>query len=72
MRDKAKVKYVTLQKKYPGQIVALSAKEDKILAVGKDVIEVEGKLKNKGVKPERAVFVGPIEEYGRVCVYPSL
>lgn len=41
MSKKTKVSYVTLQKKYPGQIVALSTKEDKILASGRDVIEKE-------------------------------
>lgn len=69
MSKKTRIPYLTLQKRYPGQIVALSQKEDVVLASGQDVIEVEEKLEKKGLKPEKAIFLGPIEEYGRICVY---
>lgn len=69
MKQKAKVSYVNLQKKYPGQVVALNQRESKVLAAGKDVVEIEKKLQKKGFSPEEVIFLGPIEQYGRICVY---
>lgn len=69
MSKKTRISYINLQKKYPGKIIALSKKEDKVLAAGKDVVEVEKELLEKGFLPEQVIFWGPIEEYGRTSVY---
>ncbi|MBM4402723.1 MAG: hypothetical protein FJ044_05780 [Candidatus Cloacimonetes bacterium] len=59
MSRKTRISYTKLQKKYPGKIIALSEEEDKVLAAGKDVVEVERELLEKGYLPEKAIFWGP-------------
>lgn len=64
-----KITYLTLQKKYPGQIVALDRDEKYILAVGKKFEQIFKKLEKKNLKPKNCVFVGPIQKAGTINVY---
>ena len=64
-----KITYLTLQKKYPGQIVALDQDEKYILAVGKRFKEIFKKLEKNHLNPKSCVFVGPIQKSGTINVY---
>lgn len=61
--------YVSLQKKYPGQLVAILEKIGEVVASGKTVQEVEKQLKSKNVDPKNCLFLGPIEKYNQISAY---
>ena len=61
--------YTTLQKKYPGELVAIDERQGKVVASGKTVQELEKKLRKKGIDPETCTFLGPIEQYKQISVY---
>lgn len=63
------VSYTTLQRKYPGKLVALSEKRGEVVASGKNTQELEKALKEKGVDPRACLFLGPIERYKQISVY---
>lgn len=63
------VSYTSLQKKYPGKMVAILESVGKVVASGKTAQEVENTLQKKGVDPRKCVFLGPIEEYKQISVY---
>lgn len=63
------VSYVTLQKKYPGKIVALRKDQRKVVAAEKTTELLEKILKAKGVNPETCLFLGPIEKYKQISAY---
>ena len=64
-----KTAYITLQKKYPGKLVAISKSEGKVIAAGKTSQEIEKELKKKKVNPENCLFLGPVERYNQISVY---
>lgn len=61
--------YITLQRKYPGKLVAVLEKQGKVVASGKTTQELEKALKKKGIDPAGCVFLGPIEQYKQISVY---
>lgn len=61
--------YTTLQKKYPGKLVAVSEKQGRVVASGKTALALEEILKKKGIDPEKCLFLGPIEQYKQISVY---
>lgn len=61
--------YTTLQRKYPGQLVAVLEKEGNVVASAKTARELEKVLKKKGVDPITCYFLGPIERYKQISVY---
>ena len=61
--------YTNLQKKYPGKLVAVLEKQEKVVASGETVKELEEKLKEKNINPADCVFMGPIEQYKQISVY---
>lgn len=63
------VSYTTLQKKYPGKMVALLEKKGKVVAAGKTAEQLEKTLKMKGIDPETCLFLGPIEKYNQISAY---
>lgn len=63
------ISYTTLQKKYPGKLVALLEKKGDVVASGKNTQELEKALKKKGVDPRSCLFLGPIERYKQISVY---
>ena len=63
------VSYVTLQKKYPGKIVAFIENQGKVVASGKTTEQLEKTLKVKGIDPTTCIFFGPIEKYKQISVY---
>lgn len=63
------ISYVTLQKKYPGKLVAISKKDGKVMAVGFSSQQLENALKEKSVDPTKCLFLGPIERYKQISVY---
>lgn len=63
------VSYPSLQKKYPGKLVAILKAVGKVVASGKNVQEVEKQLKRKKVDPEKCLFLGPIERYNQISAY---
>lgn len=63
------ISYTTLQKKFSGKVVAISEKEEKVLASGRTSEELEKILKKKRVDPTTCIFLGPIEQYKQISVY---
>lgn len=63
------ISYVTLQKKYPGKLVAISEKEGKVVASGTNSAQLEKILKDKRIDPRACLFVGPVEKYKQISVY---
>lgn len=63
------ISYTSLQKKYPGKIVAILEPAGKVVAAGKNTQDVEKTLQIKGVDPEKCLFLGPIEQYKQISVY---
>lgn len=63
------ISYTSLQKKYPGKMVAILEELGKVVASGKNVQEVEKQLKIKKVNPEKCLFLGPIERYNQLSAY---
>lgn len=63
------ISYTTLQKKYPGKLVAILEDVGKVVASGKNVQEVEKQLKRKNVDPRTCLFLGPIERYNQISAY---
>ena len=63
------VSYTSLQKKYPGKLVAILEGLGKVVASGKNVQEVEKQLKKKNVDAEKCLFLGPIERYNQISAY---
>jgi len=63
------VSYTSLQKKYPGKLVAILEPEGKVVASGKTAQDVEKTLKKKGVNPTECLFLGPLERYNQISVY---
>lgn len=61
--------YTTLQKKYPGKLVAVLEKQGRVVASGETAQELEEILKKKGVDPTVCIFLGPIEQYKQISVY---
>lgn len=61
--------YTTIQKKYPGKLVAISESEGKVVAFGKTTKEVERQLKEKKLNPKNYLFLGPVERYNQISVY---
>ncbi len=61
--------YITLQKKYPGKLVAISQKEEKVIASALNTKQLEETLKKKNVDPASCLFLGPIERYKQISVY---
>ncbi len=61
--------YTTLQKKYAGKLVALLEKQEKVVASGDTVKELEEQLRKKNINPKDCVFLGPIEQYKQISVY---
>jgi len=63
------ISYTTLQKKYPGKIVAIDEKTGRVIAFGDTALDVDQRVKKKGKSPEKVVFLGPIEKPGTINVY---
>lgn len=63
------ISYTSLQKKYPGKLVAILEAVGKVVANGKNVQEIEKQLKRKNVDPEKCLFLGPIERYNQISAY---
>jgi len=61
--------YTTLQKKYAGKLVALLEKQERVVAFGDTVKELEEQLRKKNINPKNCVFLGPIEQYKQISVY---
>ncbi|MBI4067445.1 hypothetical protein HY407_03605 [Candidatus Gottesmanbacteria bacterium] len=61
--------YVTLQKKYPGKLVAISEKEGKVLASAFTSQQLEKVLREKKIDPTTCLFLGPIERYNQIRAY---
>jgi hypoxanthine-guanine phosphoribosyltransferase len=61
--------YTTLQKKYAGKLVVVLEKQEKVVASGETVKELEEILKKKNINPADCVFLGPIEHYKQISVY---
>ena len=64
-----KISYLQLQKKYPGQIVALNRKENQIIAVGNKFSAIFQTLEKKSLSPKNCIFIGPIQKAGTINVY---
>lgn len=64
-----KISYVYLQKKYPGNIVALDREEKRVVAYGRKFSEIFKKLQMKKLTPKNYIFVGPIQKSGTINVY---
>lgn len=69
MRKPHNISYVSLQKKYPGRIVAISEKEGKVIATARTSQALEMTLKHKRIDPSACLFLGPIERYNQISVY---
>ena len=63
------IAYSALQKKYAGQLVALSESGKSVVAASDDVQSLEKKLQQKGIDPETCLILGPIEAYKQISVY---
>lgn len=63
------ISYTTLQRKYPGKLVAVLGRGEKVVASGKTTQEIEKLLKKKGIDPTVCVFLGPIERYKQISAY---
>ncbi len=63
------VSYTSIQKKYPGKLVAILESAGKIVASGKNAQEVEKQLKKNNINPEKCLFLGPIERYNQISAY---
>lgn len=63
-----KTSYISLQKKYPGKLVALS-KKGLVVAFGKTTEVLEKELKKKKLNPRDCLFLGPVEQYNQISVY---
>lgn len=63
------ISYTSLQKKYPGKLVAILESVGKVVASGKNTQEVEKNLKKKGIDPTKCLFLGPVEHYKQISVY---
>lgn len=63
------ISYTTLQKKYPGKLVAVSELEGKVMAVASTSRQLEKTLEDKGVDPHSCLFLGPIEQYNQISAY---
>lgn len=63
------ISYTSLQKKYPGKLVAILEPLGKVVASGKNAQDVEKALRKKGVNPEECLFLGPVERYKQISVY---
>lgn len=61
--------YITLQRRYPGKLVAILEKQGKVVASGKSAQEIEIILKKKNIDPTACVFLGPIEQYNQISAY---
>lgn len=62
--------YVYLQKHYAGKLVAISKDETKVYAAESNVEKLMDKLQAKKISPPKVIIAGPIEEYGKIYVYP--
>lgn len=62
--------YVYLQKHYVGKLVAFSKDETKVYATASNVEKLMGDLQTKKIPPSEVIIAGPIEEYGKIYVYP--
>lgn len=69
MKTPKTISYITLQKKYPGKLVAISEKKGNVVAVAKNSQQLEKTLENKGVDPRSCLFLGPIEQYNQISAY---
>ncbi|MEK7534504.1 MAG: DUF5678 domain-containing protein [Patescibacteria group bacterium] len=69
MKNTSYTSYTSLQKKYAGKLVALLGKQEKVVASGETVKELEEQLKKKNINPKDCVFWGPIEQYKQISVY---
>jgi len=63
------ISYTALQKKYAGQIVALTEREDKVVAAARDFVSLFKKIAKTRYKEEDLVYIGPVEKYGQISVY---
>ncbi len=63
------ISYTSLQKKYPGKLVAILEGVGKIVASGKNAQEVEKQLRMKNVDPKKCLFLGPIDKYNQISAY---
>lgn len=63
------VSYTSLQKRYPGKLVAILEDVGKVVASGKNAQEVEKQLRIKNVDPKKCLFLGPIEKYNQISAY---
>ena len=63
------VSYTTLQKKYAGKIVALTDKEDKVVAAARKFDTLFKKIAKTKYDEKDSVYIGPVEKYGQVSVY---
>ncbi len=61
--------YISLQKKYPGKVVAILESIGRVVASGKTVQDLEKQLKRKNVDPQNCLFLGPIEKYNQISAY---
>lgn len=59
-----KISYIYLQKKYPGNIVALDRKEKQVIAYAKKFSQLFKKLEKKHLKERNYVFIGPVQKLG--------
>lgn len=63
------VSYTSIQKKYPGKLIAILESIGQVVASGKNAQEVEKQLKIKAVDPRKCLFLGPIEKYNQISAY---
>ena len=62
--------YIYLQKHYAGKLVAYSKDETKVYATASNVKQLTKQLQAKKIPPSEVIVAGPIEEYGKIYVYP--
>lgn len=62
------IAYVTLQKKYGGQWVALSKNRERVFAAKKSLLDLNRYLEKKKIDTSNVIF-SKIEKYGTVSVY---
>lgn len=66
---KKKNSFSSLQKKYSGRLIALSKKDNKVVASAFDSEKLLEKLKKKKITLDKIVFSGPIPKLSRTYVY---
>ena len=64
-----KIHYYQLQEKYPGKVVALDQNEQKVMAVGTTGEDILRALKQKKLRLQNVVLIGPIQKKGAINVY---